>query len=41
MVAWMIVWFIIIHVYAALREDIMSRQTMVSAIISGTRTFRE
>jgi Ni/Fe-hydrogenase 1 B-type cytochrome subunit len=41
MVAWMIVWFIIVHVYAALREDIMSRQTMVSAIISGTRTFRE
>ncbi len=41
MVAWMIVWFIIAHVYAALREDIMSRQTMVSAIVSGTRTFRD
>jgi Ni/Fe-hydrogenase 1 B-type cytochrome subunit len=41
MVAWMIVWFIIVHVYAALREDMMSRQTMVSAIVNGTRTFRE
>jgi Ni/Fe-hydrogenase 1 B-type cytochrome subunit len=41
MVAWAIVWFIIVHVYAALREDIMSRQTMVSAIVNGTRTFRD
>jgi Ni/Fe-hydrogenase 1 B-type cytochrome subunit len=41
MVAWAIVWFIILHVYAALREDIMSRQTMVSAIVSGSRTFRD
>jgi Ni/Fe-hydrogenase 1 B-type cytochrome subunit len=41
MVAWAIVWFIIVHVYAALREDIMSRQTMVSAIVSGSRTFRD
>ena len=41
MFAWAIVWFIIVHVYAALREDIMSRQTMVSAIVSGSRTFRD
>ena len=41
MVAWGMVWFIILHVYAALREDIMSRQTMVSAIVSGSRTFRD
>jgi Ni/Fe-hydrogenase 1 B-type cytochrome subunit len=41
MMAWAIVWFIIVHVYAALREDIMSRQTMVSAIVNGTRTFRD
>lgn len=41
MVAWAIVWFIILHVYAALRKDIMSRQTMVSAIVSGSRTFRD
>lgn len=41
MAAWGIVWFIILHVYAAIREDIMSPQTMVSAIISGYRSFRE
>jgi Ni/Fe-hydrogenase 1 B-type cytochrome subunit len=38
---WMIVVFIILHVYAAIREEIMSRQTMLSAIIGGTRTFRD
>ena len=41
MAAWGIVWFVILHVYAAIREDIMSPQTMVSAIISGYRSFRE
>ena len=38
---WAIVIFIIIHIYAAIREDIMSRQTMVSTMISGTRTFKD
>lgn len=38
---WAIVTFVIIHVYAAIREEIMSRQTMLSAIISGTRSFRD
>ena len=38
---WAIVIFVIIHVYAAIREDIMSRQTMVSTMISGTRTFKD
>jgi hypothetical protein len=33
--------FVILHVYAAVREDIMSRQTMISTMISGQRTFRE
>jgi Ni/Fe-hydrogenase 1 B-type cytochrome subunit len=32
---------VIIHVYTAIREDIMSRQTMISAMIDGKRTFRE
>jgi Ni/Fe-hydrogenase 1 B-type cytochrome subunit len=40
-VAWGIVVFVIVHVYAALREEVMSRQTMISAMISGSRTFRE
>jgi Ni/Fe-hydrogenase 1 B-type cytochrome subunit len=38
---WSIVCFALIHVYAAIREDIMSRQTMISAMISGQRTFRQ
>jgi len=38
---WFIVSFVILHVYAAIREEVMSRQTMLSAIISGTRTFRD
>jgi Ni/Fe-hydrogenase 1 B-type cytochrome subunit len=41
MVAWGIVWFVILHVYAAIREDIMSPQTQVSTMISGYRSFRE
>lgn len=38
---WMIILFVIIHVYSVIREDIMSRQTMVSAITNGHRTFRD
>ncbi|EEW24944.1 Ni/Fe-hydrogenase, b-type cytochrome subunit [Rhodobacter ferrooxidans] len=38
---WSIVIFTIIHIYAAIREDIMSRQSMVTTIISGWRTFRD
>jgi len=38
---WAIVMFIIVHVYAAIREDIMGRQSMVSTMISGRRTFKE
>lgn len=38
---WAIVIFIMIHIYAAVREDIMSRQSMVSTMISGTRTFKD
>jgi Ni/Fe-hydrogenase 1 B-type cytochrome subunit len=38
---WAIVIFMIIHIYAAIREDIMSRQSMVSTMISGHRTFKD
>ncbi len=38
---WAMVIFIVLHVYAAIREDIMSRQTMLSAIITGDRYFRD
>ncbi|MEI4473049.1 Ni/Fe-hydrogenase, b-type cytochrome subunit [Frigidibacter sp. MR17.24] len=38
---WAIVVFMIVHIYAAIREDIMSRQSMVSTMISGHRTFKD
>jgi Ni/Fe-hydrogenase 1 B-type cytochrome subunit len=38
---WAIVVFVLIHVYAALREDVLSRQSMVSTMISGHRTFKD
>ncbi len=38
---WFIVCFIIIHIYAAFREDIMSRQSIISTMISGWRTFKD
>ncbi|WP_237154110.1 Ni/Fe-hydrogenase, b-type cytochrome subunit [Oryzibacter oryziterrae] len=38
---WVIVIFAMIHIYAAIREDIMSRQTMISTMISGERQFRD
>jgi Ni/Fe-hydrogenase 1 B-type cytochrome subunit len=31
----------IVHIYVAIREDIMSRQSIVSTMISGTRTFKD
>ena len=40
MISWIVV-FVLVHVYAAIREDIMSRQTMIGAIINGSRTFRK
>jgi Ni/Fe-hydrogenase 1 B-type cytochrome subunit len=38
---WAIIVFVMIHVYAAVREDILSRQSMVSTMISGHRTFKD
>ena len=38
---WWIVTFVIIHVYVAVREDIMSRQSMISTMVSGTRMFKD
>ncbi|PZV37047.1 Ni/Fe-hydrogenase, b-type cytochrome subunit [Mesorhizobium kowhaii] len=37
---WVIICFVIIHIYVAVREDIMSRQTIISSMFSGWRTFR-
>jgi Ni/Fe-hydrogenase 1 B-type cytochrome subunit len=38
---WLIISFAIIHIYAAVREDIMSRQSIISSMFSGWRTFRD
>jgi Ni/Fe-hydrogenase 1 B-type cytochrome subunit len=37
---WVIVTFVIVHIYAAVREDIMSRQSIISSMISGERHFK-
>jgi len=38
---WLMVCFVILHVYAAVREDIMGRQSIISTMISGFRTFKD
>jgi Ni/Fe-hydrogenase 1 B-type cytochrome subunit len=38
---WVFVCYIVIHIYAAVREDIMSRQSMISTMISGERMFKD
>lgn len=38
---WVIAVFVLVHVYAALREDIMSRQSLVSTMLSGWRMFKD
>jgi Ni/Fe-hydrogenase 1 B-type cytochrome subunit len=38
---WVMVTFILTHVYAAIREDIMGRQSIVSTMVSGHRTFKD
>jgi Ni/Fe-hydrogenase 1 B-type cytochrome subunit len=38
---WVIVTFVIVHIYAAVREDIMSRQSIISSMISGERQFKD
>ncbi|MDJ0654083.1 MAG: Ni/Fe-hydrogenase, b-type cytochrome subunit [Xanthomonadales bacterium] len=38
---WYLVCFAIIHIYVAVREDIMSRQSLISTMISGWRMFKD
>ena len=38
---WAVVTFVIVHIYTAVREDIMSRQSLISSMISGERVFRD
>jgi Ni/Fe-hydrogenase 1 B-type cytochrome subunit len=37
---WVMSTFVMIHVYVAVREDIVSRQSMVSTMLSGFRLFK-
>jgi Ni/Fe-hydrogenase 1 B-type cytochrome subunit len=41
LIAWAIVWFVMIHVYVAIREDILSRQSLLKTIATGWRTFKD
>jgi Ni/Fe-hydrogenase 1 B-type cytochrome subunit len=38
---WALVIFTTLHVYTAVREDIMSRQSLISTMISGERMFKD
>ncbi|MGF1455925.1 MAG: Ni/Fe-hydrogenase, b-type cytochrome subunit [Alphaproteobacteria bacterium] len=38
---WVIVVFSVVHIYAAIREDIMSRQSLISTMVSGWRYFKD
>jgi Ni/Fe-hydrogenase 1 B-type cytochrome subunit len=38
---WIIVVFVMLHVYTAIREDILSRQSLISTMISGWRMFKD
>lgn len=38
---WSMVLFVVAHIYAVVRDDIMSRQSQVSSMISGWRTFKD
>ncbi|MGC9270720.1 Ni/Fe-hydrogenase, b-type cytochrome subunit [Acidiphilium sp.] len=38
---WYLILFVIVHVYMAIREDIMSRQTIISTMINGWRFFKD
>jgi len=36
-----IVWFSMIHIYLTIRQDIMSRQSIMSTMVSGWRYFKD
>ncbi len=40
MAMWIMVCFTFVHIYIAVREDVLSRQTMISSMLSGERQFR-
>jgi Ni/Fe-hydrogenase 1 B-type cytochrome subunit len=38
---WVTLIFVMLHIYAAFREDIMSRQSLISTMVSGWRMFKD
>lgn len=38
---WLVALFVMVHIYTAVREDIVSRQSMVSTMLSGYRLFKD
>ena len=38
---WVIILFAMTHIYVAFREDIMSRQSLISTMVSGWRMFKD
>ncbi|MBN1006786.1 Ni/Fe-hydrogenase, b-type cytochrome subunit [Amphritea pacifica] len=38
---WYLIIFVMMHVYVAIREDIMSRQSLISTMIGGWRMFKD
>ena len=38
---WYVLTFVIVHIYASIREDIMSRQSLISSMVSGWRLFKD
>ena len=41
LIMWLIVCFVLIHIYVAVREDKLSRQSMLSTMVTGWRTFKD
>lgn len=38
---WYLIIFVMVHVYVAIREDIMSRQSLISTMVGGWRMFKD
>lgn len=38
---WSLVSFMLVHIYAGIREEIMGRSSMISTMVSGHRTFKD
>jgi len=41
LVMWLIICFIVAHIYVAIREDKMSRQSMLKTMVTGWRVFKD